>query len=104
MMTITNGLTNIAHFIKRDIAYAMYQSGSSWTRIGIHDAKVLPDGRVGIYIFFDENCPNTITGIRLYDNDGMIWAQNTNVVLNKAGYPAGIMYRFTIRIIQEEDE
>lgn len=104
MMTITNGLSNIKNFIKRDIAYAEYKSGSTWTKIKIHDIKILSDGRLGIYIFFDENCPNTITGIRLYDNDGKIWAQNTSVQLNKSGYPAGIMYRFTTLIIQTEDE
>lgn len=104
MMTISNGLTNIKEFIKRDLAYAMYQSSGSWARVPVHDVKILPDGRLGIYVFFDENCPNTITGIRLYDNDGKIWSQNTSVVLNKESYPSGIMYRFTIRIVQEEDE
>ncbi len=104
MMTISNGLTNIKNFIARDIAYATYRSGSSWTQISIHDIKILSDGRLGIYIFFDENCPDTITGIRLYDNDGTIWAQNTDITLTKESYPAGIMYWFTIRIVQEEDE
>jgi len=103
MMTITNGLTNIKNFIARDIAYATYRSSGSWSRVSIHDIKTLSDGRLGIYVFFGEDCPDTITGIRLYDNSGTMWAENTDITLNKASYPAGIMYRFTIRIVQEEE-
>ena len=35
--------------------------------------------------------------------DGEIWAQDTTVVINKASYPEGILYRFTITLVQESE-
>lgn len=101
MMTITNGLEDIKKFIQRDVVYAMYQSSGAWTKIDIHDIRILADGRIGIYILFGEDCLNSITGIRLYNADGQIWAQDIAVRLDKSSYPEGIMYRFTIALVQE---
>ena len=34
---------------------------------------------------------------------GQIWAQDTTVVINKTSYPEGILYRFTITLVQESE-
>ena len=103
MMTITNGINDIREFIKRDVVYAEYQASGTWRRIKIDDIRSLSDGRLGIYILFGTDAPNNITGIRLYNAAGQIWAQDTAVRLSKENYPEGIMYRFTIRIVQESE-
>ena len=41
MMTITNGMADIVNFIKRDVVYAEYKSGSTWTRIALHDIRLI---------------------------------------------------------------
>ena len=64
MMTITNGMNRIKDFIQRDVVYAEYQSAGTWARIAISDIRVLADGRIGIYVFFGAECPNSITGIK----------------------------------------
>ena len=52
---------------------------------------------------FGIDIPNTISGIRLCNAAGEIWAQDTTVVINKASYPEGILYRFTITLVQESE-
>lgn len=103
MMTITNGLADIKAFIQRDVVYATYQSGGTWHRHDLHEIKILPDGRIGIYVMFGLDDPNSITGIRLYNSAGQIWAEDTQVKINKGNYPEGILYRFTIRLVQESE-
>lgn len=103
MMTITNGLTDIKDFIQRDVIYATFQSGGTWYRHDLHEIKILPDGRIGIYILFGLSDPNSITGIRLYNPAGQIWAEDTKVKIDKDQYAEGILYRFTIRLVQESE-
>lgn len=101
MMTITNGMTDILNFIKRDVVYAEYKSGSTWTRIALHDIRLISSTKIGIYIMFGVNEPDSITGIRLFNAAGQIWAQDTSCSITKENYPEGILYRFTITLVQE---
>lgn len=103
MMTITNGMADIVNFIKRDVVYAEYKSGSTWTRIALHDIRLISNTKIAIYIMFGVDVPNTISGIRLCNAAGQIWAQDTTAVINKASYPEGILYRFTITLVQESE-
>ena len=103
MMTITNGMTDILNFIKRDVVYAEYKSGSTWYRIALHDIRLISSTKIAIYIMFGVDVPNTISGIRLCNAAGRIWAQDTTVVINKSSYPEGILYRFTITLVQESE-
>ena len=102
-MTITNGMTDILNFIKRDVVYAEYKSGSAWTRIPLHDIRLLPGTKIGIYVMFGTSEPNVISGIRFFNAAGEIWAQDTSVIINKSDYPEGVLYRFTITLIQESE-
>jgi hypothetical protein len=52
---------------------------------------------------FGVDVPNTISGIRLCSAAGQIGAQDTQVVINKTSYPEGILYRFTIALVQESE-
>ena len=64
MMTITNnGMTDITNFIKMDVVYAEYKSGSTWYRIALHDIRVISATKIAIYIMFGVDVPNTISGI-----------------------------------------
>ena len=101
MMTITNGMTDLLQYIKRSVAYADYRSGSTWTRIALHDIKILSSTKIGIYIMFGVDEPDNISGIRLYNTAGEIWAVDNAAAINKATYPEGILYRFTITLVQE---
>lgn len=104
MMTITNyGMADITSFIKRDVVYAEYKSGGTWHRIALHDIRVISSSKIAIYIMFGIDIPNMISGIRLCNAAGEIWAQDTTVVINKASYPEGILYRFTITLVQESE-
>jgi hypothetical protein len=104
MMTITNnGMADITNYIKRDVVYAEYKSGSTWHRIALHDIRVISATKIAIYIMFGVDVPNVISGIRLCSAAGQIWAQDTQVVINKTSYPEGILYRFTITLVQESE-
>lgn len=103
MMTISNGMNDILEFIKRDVSYAEYKSGNTWRRINIHDIIILPGQKIGIYIMFGTNEPDTITGIRLYNTAGVIWSQDSSVLISKSNFPEGVLYRFTITLVQETE-
>lgn len=103
-MTLTDtAITGIKNHILSTLAYAQYRAGGKWTKIDIEKVYVMTDGRVAVTIFFDENAPDEITGIRLYDRSGSIWASG-DVDINKTTYPEGIRYRLAIKITQEEIE
>lgn len=92
-------IEDIKEYLKKIVAYAEYKSGSTWTKIPIDHVETLSDGRIAIYVMFDHNAPDQITGIRLYHRDGFLWASGAEN-LNKAEFEEGVMYRYTIRIIQ----
>lgn len=92
-------IEDIKEYLKKIVAYAEYKSGSTWTRIPIDHVETLSDGRIAIYVMFDHNTPNQITGIRFYHRNGFLWAGGAES-LNKEEFEEGVMYRYTIRIIQ----
>ena len=50
-------------------------------------------------VMFDHNAPDSITGIRFYHRGGFLWAGG-NESLNKEEFDEGVMYRYTIKIVQ----
>lgn len=102
-MTIKNGIANIKAFIARDVSYATFLSGGSWKKTTIKDIRQLSGDRVGIYVQFGKDAPNTINGIRLYGQDGKIWAESTDLNLTKTKSAQGFLYRFTIHVVQEAE-
>ena len=102
-MTITNGINNIKAFIGRDVAYATYLSGGTWRRTDVKDVRMLSGDRVGIYVEFGKDSPAPINGIRLYGQDGLVWAESLDLNLQKTKTVQGFLYRFTIHVVQEAE-
>lgn len=103
MITIKNGIDRIKSFIARDLAYATYLSGGTWTKTQISDIRQLSGDRVGIYVNLGKDTPSTITGIRLYGQDGKVWAESTDLKLTKTKTVQGFLYRLTIHVTQAEE-
>ena len=55
--------------------------------------------RVAIFVLFDHEAPDQITGIRFYHKAGFLWAGG-NENLNKAEFDEGILYRYTLKLVQ----
>lgn len=92
-------IDDVKEYLKKVVAYAEYRSGNTWTKIPIDHVETLSDGRIAIYVMFDHNAPDSITGIRFYHRGGFLWAGG-NESLNKEEFDEGVMYRYTIRIVQ----
>lgn len=92
-------LDDFKAYIKRCVAYAEYRSSGAWSKIPIYKVETLTDGRVAIYVLFDHNAPDQITGIRFYHKDGFLWASGDES-LNKAEFEEGILYRYTLKLVQ----
>ena len=86
-------------YLKNSVAYAEYRSGSTWYKIPIYKVETLPDGRAAIFVMFDHTAPNQITGIRFYHRNGFIFAGG-NENLNKEDFEEGVLYRYTIKLVQ----
>ena len=91
-------LDDFKEYIKHCVAYAEYRSGNTWTKIPIHKIETLPDGRVAIFVLFDHEAPDQITGIRFYHKAGFLWAGG-NENLNKVEFDEGI-YRYMLKLVQ----
>lgn len=92
-------IDDVKEYLKKVVAYAEYRSGNTWTKISIDHVETLSDGRIAIYVMFDHNAPDSITGIRFYHRGGFLWAGG-NESLNKEEFDEGVMYRYTIKIVQ----
>ena len=92
-------LEDIKEYIKKSIAYAEYRSGETWTKIPIDKVETLPDGRVAIFVMFDHEAPDEITGNRFYHRNGFLWAGG-NENINKAEFDKGIQYSYTLKNVQ----
>lgn len=102
-MVIKQGMANIKAFIARDLAYATYYANGTWTKTKIREVRQMSGDRVGIYLEFGKDSPNRITGIRLYGQDGLVWAENTSLNLQKTKFLQGFLYRYVIHIVQEPE-
>lgn len=92
-------IDDIKEYLKKVVSYAEYKSGNTWTKIPIDHVATLSDGRIAVYVMFDHTVPDQITGIRFYHRDGFLWASGAES-LNKEEFEEGVMYRYTIRIVQ----
>ena len=92
-------LDDLKEYIKRCVSHAEYRSGETWEKIPIYKVETLVDGRVAIFVLFDHDAPDEITGIRFYHKNGFLWAGG-NESLNKVEFEEGILYRYTLKIVQ----
>lgn len=98
---LTNdALDDLKEYIKHCVSHAEYRSGNNvWTKIPIYKAETLSDGRVAIFVLFDHDAADQITGIRFYHRNGFIWAGGDEN-LNKQEFEEGVLYRYTLKIVQ----
>ena len=73
-----------------------------WHRIEIYNVKVLEDGRLAVYLMFGSDAPDKIERIEFYNADGGLFSSG-DVQIDKAAFPDGILFRYTIGIQQEQD-
>jgi len=92
-------LEDFKEYIKKCVSHAEYRSGNTWTKIPIYKVETLTDGRAAIFVMFDHNAPDSITGIRFYHKDGFLWAEGSEN-LNKAEFEEGVLYRYTLKLVQ----
>lgn len=92
-------LNDLKEYIKRCVSYAEYRSGNTWTKIPIYKVETLTDGRVAIFVLFDHDAPDQITGIRFYHKNGFLWVGGDEY-LNKQEFDEGVLYRYTLKIVQ----
>lgn len=92
-------ITDLKEYIKNSISHAEYQANNVWKKIPIYGVETLTDGRVAIFVMFDHNAPDKITGIRFYHKNGFLWAGGSEN-LNKEEFEEGVLYRYTLKIVQ----
>ena len=92
-------LDDLKEYMKKSISHAEYRSGSTWTKIPIYKVETLTDGRIAIFVLFDHDAPDQINGIRFYHRNGFMWAGG-NESLNKAEFEEGVLYRYTLKLVQ----
>ena len=87
--------------IKNDIAYARYKVGSTWYQAKIESATVLNDGRVEVTFVIDHTVSGniTVTGIELYDHNGVRIGSKT-VSITRENAVEGILYVCRLALFQ----
>ena len=90
-------------YTERSIHRAQYKVGSTWRDAVITKKERLPDGRVAVYfaVFPQSASATTVSGVRLYDKAGNLWAEKAESITISATQE-GILYRFTFDFHEEE--
>ena len=83
---ITNAAyTDLRNYIKGRIGSAEYQVSGTWTACLIAEAVITASGIVRIKCQIAPGAACTITGVRLKNTDGDVWAEKAvNVVIDSA--------------------
>ncbi|MCM1307589.1 MAG: hypothetical protein NC223_03225 [Butyrivibrio sp.] len=100
MQMSNDELSALKDYLKGRIDYARYYAEEDgWHTADIRSIDILPDGRLAVYIMFGKDAPNHISRIEFFNVDGGVFAEGTEAI-NKESFPEGILYRYTIKIIQ----
>lgn len=91
-------------YLLRRIEYAQYQVDGAYHRAEIHNADILPDGRVTVEFIIDHTLPGdiTVTKVQLLDRNGAVWAEKDVKILRRDAQE-GILYRFRFTIGDQEE-
>lgn len=77
--------TDLRNYIKTRIGSAEYQVSGVWTACTIAESVILLNGTVRIKCQISPGAACTITGVRLKNTDGQVWATKAvNVVIDSA--------------------
>ena len=98
-MLSTVALNAMRKCIQDNIAFAQYKVGSAYYRAEIRSSYVMDDGRLAITFLIDHTVAGniTVTEVRLYDHNGVLWASKAESILRRA-LQEGILYRFTFKV------
>lgn len=101
MLTAT-AIEGYKQYTERTIDHAQYRINGTWYTAAISRKERLPDGRVAVYFsIIPAASAVTISGVRLYDTKGNLWAEKTESI-NLTSAQEGVLYRFTFDIHEEE--
>ena len=77
MLTVT-AIEGYKHYTEQTIDHAQYRIGSTWYNVAVSRKERMPDGRVAVYFpIIPAASTVTISGVRLYDTKGNLWAEKT---------------------------
>ena len=90
--------------VMKEIRYAEYKVGSTWYRTDIQTSQILSDGRVEVVFVIDHTVAGniTVTGVRLYDENGEKIGEKTTSI-TRADATEGISYTVRFRLFQAVD-
>lgn len=101
MLTVT-AIEGYKYYTEQTIDHAQYRIGSTWYNVAVSRKERMPDGRVAVYFpIIPAASTVTISGVRLYDTKGNLWAEKTESI-KLASAQEGVLYRFTFDIHEEE--
>jgi hypothetical protein len=99
-MLQTAAFVDLRNFINKRIYKAQYQRSGSWFDAALV-AKEVTNGIARIKTQISPGVPCTITGVRLINTEGQIWAVKTiNVVIERAN--ENLLQWFDFEITEEE--
>lgn len=92
---------DLKEFITKRIYKAQYQRGGSWYDTALVEKSVTRNGIARIKVQISPGMPTTITGVRLINTDGEVWALKTvNVVIETS--ETNLAQWFDFEITEEE--
>lgn len=100
-MLQTAAFADLRNFIKKRIYKAQYQRGGSWYDAALVEKVVTSGGVARIKVQISPGVACTITGVRLINTEGQVWASKTiSVVLETA--ETNLLQWFDFEITEEE--
>ncbi len=100
-MLQTAAYTDLRNYITKRIYKAQYQRSGSWYDTTLVSKEVTSDGIVRIKVQISPGVATTITGVRLINTEGEVWASKTvSVVLENAD--TNLLQWFDFEITEEE--
>lgn len=102
-MLQTAAFTDLRNYIKKRIYKAQYQRGGTWYDAALVEKEVTSSGLARIKVQISPGVVTTITGVRLINTEGQVWAVKTvSVKIERAN--ENLYQWFDFEITETEDE
>ena len=93
--------TDLRNYIKKRVVKAQYSVGTTWYDASIVESTITSNGIVRIKAQIAHGAACTISGVRLLNSEGSVWATKTiNVVMESA--TTNLLQWFDFNITEEE--
>ena len=101
-MLQTVAIEDLRSHIADQIYRAQYQAGGTWTDVAITGKSITDSGIVRVTVQISPGAVTTITGVRLLNGNGDVWAKKTvNVAIDSAD--TSMLQRFDFEVREEGD-